>query len=111
MLEDQHFGVIAATWKKGVHYITRPVPGAIRFHALNDCTIRVHAPDGNTRDIVNKAGVAMAAPIIAEMNLVRARELAPGCSILGADFDLPLLLTTLREKGHSLDVAFRRKYF
>ncbi|MGP0094181.1 MAG: hypothetical protein ACLPKB_30185 [Xanthobacteraceae bacterium] len=50
--------------KKGAH--DKPhshrVPSGI--HSLNDCAIRVYAPEGKTtRDIANQAGTAMAAPI------------------------------------------------
>ena len=31
-------------------------------YALTDCTLKVHAPDGTTRDITNKAGTATAVP-------------------------------------------------
>jgi hypothetical protein len=63
IFEDQNFRVIAATWKKGVHdkAHSHPVPSVI--YALNDCLIRIHAPDGKTRDITDKAGTAMAVPI------------------------------------------------
>jgi hypothetical protein len=38
-----------------------PVPFVI--YALEDCAIRVHNPDGSTRDINSKAGTAFAGPI------------------------------------------------
>ena len=63
IFEDENFRVIAATWKKGVHdkAHSHPLPSAV--YALNDCIIRVYAPDGKTRDISNKAGSAMTVPI------------------------------------------------
>jgi oxalate decarboxylase/phosphoglucose isomerase-like protein (cupin superfamily) len=33
--------------------------------ALSDCTIKVTNPDGTTRDVMNKAGTAMAVPTTA----------------------------------------------
>jgi hypothetical protein len=63
IFEDQNFRVIEASWPKGVH--DKPhshlVPSVI--YSLNDCMIRVYAPDGKTRDIPNKAGTAMTVPI------------------------------------------------
>src|SRR5580704_596087 len=63
IFEDQNFRVIEATWPKGVHDKphSHPVPSVI--YALDDCKIRVYAPDGKTRDIPNKAGTAMAVPM------------------------------------------------
>jgi hypothetical protein len=64
IFENENFRVIAATWKKGTQDKphSHPVPSIL--YALTDCTLRVHAPDGTTRDITAKAGVAMAVPII-----------------------------------------------
>ena len=63
IFEDQNFRVIAATWKKGMidkpH--SHPLPSVV--YAVNDCVIRIHNPDGTTRDVKNKAGAASAAPI------------------------------------------------
>jgi hypothetical protein len=63
IFEDQNFRVIEATWAKGVHDKphSHPVPSII--YSLNDCLIRVYAPDGKTRDIPNKAGTAMTVPV------------------------------------------------
>ena len=63
IFEDQNFRVIDATWAKGVHDKphSHPVPSII--YSLDDCLIRVYAPDGKTRDIPNKAGTAMTVPI------------------------------------------------
>jgi len=63
IFEDQNFRVIEATWAKGEHDKphSHPVPSVI--YSLNDCLIRVYAPDGRTRDISNKAGTAMTVPI------------------------------------------------
>ncbi|MBV8745259.1 MAG: hypothetical protein JO134_09490 [Xanthobacteraceae bacterium] len=58
IFEDQNFRVIAATWKKGANDKphSHPVPSVV--YALDDCTLRIHNPDGTTRDINNKAGTA-----------------------------------------------------
>ncbi len=63
IFEDQNFRVIAATWPKGMHDKghSHPVPSIA--YALTDCVIRVHEPDGKTRDITNKAGAAQTVPI------------------------------------------------
>jgi hypothetical protein len=65
IFEDQNFRVIAATWKNGVtdkpH--SHPLPSVV--YPLTDCVIRLHNPDGTTRDVPSKAGIAFAAPITA----------------------------------------------
>jgi mannose-6-phosphate isomerase-like protein (cupin superfamily) len=63
IFEDQNFRVIAATWKKGVHdkAHSHPVPSVI--YAVTDCSLRVHAADGTTRDVSPKAGMSMAVPL------------------------------------------------
>ena len=65
IFEDQNFRVIAATWKKGTtdQPHSHPVPSVA--YALNDCLIRVHNPDGTTREINNKAGGITTVPITA----------------------------------------------
>lgn len=59
IFEDENFRVIAATWKKGA--TDKPHSHSLPFvvYSLNDCTLRLHNPDGTTRDISNKAGTAM----------------------------------------------------
>lgn len=63
IFEDFNFRVIAATWKKGstdkAH--SHSLPFAV--YTLNDCTLRIHYPDGTTRDFRNKAKTAFAGPI------------------------------------------------
>ena len=58
IFEDQNFRVIEVTRKKGTtdkpH--SHPVPSVV--YALEDCTLRIHNPDGTTRDLSNKAGTA-----------------------------------------------------
>jgi hypothetical protein len=65
IFEDQNFRVIAATWKKGTTDKPHGHPVPFVVYALDDCTIRVHNPDGSTRDINNKAGAASPGPITA----------------------------------------------
>jgi len=63
VFEDQNFRVIAATWKKGSTDKPHSHPVPFVIYALDDCTIRVHNPDGSSRDINSKAGTAFAGPI------------------------------------------------
>ena len=63
VFEDQNFRVIAATWKKGATDKPHSHPLPFVVYALDDCTVRVHNPDGTTRELKNKAGVASAGPI------------------------------------------------
>ena len=65
IFEDANFRVIAATWKAGQtdkpH--SHPVPSIV--YALDDCTLKLTAPDGKTTNATPKAGVSNAVPIIA----------------------------------------------
>ena len=56
IFEDPNYRVISATWKKGT--TDKPHSHLITFvaYALDDCTLRIHNPDGTMRDISNKAG-------------------------------------------------------
>jgi len=63
IFEDQNFRVIAATWKKGETDKRHSHPLPFVVYALDDCAVRVHNPDGTTRELKNKAGVASAGPI------------------------------------------------
>jgi hypothetical protein len=63
IFEDQNFRVIAATWKKGAADKPHSHPVPFVVYALDDCTIRVHNPDGTTRDVANRAGVATPGPV------------------------------------------------
>src|SRR5690348_9668144 len=58
IFEDPTYRVIAATWKKGTTDKPHSHPIAFVAYALDDCTLRIHNPDGTTRDISNKAGAA-----------------------------------------------------
>ena len=63
IFEDQNFRVITGTWKKGEHdkSHSHPVPSIV--YSLTDCVIRIHMPDGKTRDVTDKAGGVQAVPI------------------------------------------------
>jgi hypothetical protein len=50
-------------WKKGSTDKPHSHPVPFVIYALDDGTIRVHNPDGSTRDINSKAGTAFAGPI------------------------------------------------
>jgi hypothetical protein len=63
IFEDQNFRVIAATWTKGAADKPHSHPLPFVVYALDDCTVRVHNPDGTTRELKNKAGGASAGPI------------------------------------------------
>ncbi|MCP3472631.1 hypothetical protein NLM33_20165 [Bradyrhizobium sp. CCGUVB1N3] len=63
IFEDQNFRVIVATWKKGATDKPHSHPLPFVVYALDDCTVRVHNPDGTTRELKNQAGVATAGPI------------------------------------------------
>ncbi len=66
IFEDQNLRVIAATWKAGAtdkpH--THPLPSVIYF--VTDCTQKLHAADGQIRDVNSKAGTSSAVPIITQ---------------------------------------------
>ena len=63
IFEDQNFRVIEATWKKGA--TDKPHSHSLPFvtYALDDCTVRIHNPDGTSRDLKNQTGVANTGPI------------------------------------------------
>ncbi len=63
IFEDQNFRVIAATWPKGMRDKAHSHPVPSIAYSLTDCVIRVHDPDGKTKDITNKAGVAQTVQI------------------------------------------------
>ncbi|MGY3534355.1 MULTISPECIES: cupin domain-containing protein [Bradyrhizobium] len=63
IFEDQNFRVITATWKKGATDKPHSHPNPFVVYALEDCTVRVHNPDGTARELKNKAGVASAGPL------------------------------------------------
>jgi hypothetical protein len=58
ILEDQNFRVIASTWKKGT--TDKPHSHTVPFviYPLTDCTLRIHNPDGTTRENKSLTGTA-----------------------------------------------------
>jgi hypothetical protein len=62
IFEDQNFRVIAGTWKRGTTDKPHSHPVPFVVYALNDCTLRLHNPDGTDREAKNKAGTAFAGP-------------------------------------------------
>ncbi len=80
IFEDQNFRVIEATWKKGENdkSHSHPVPSIV--YTLTDCAIRLHDPDGKTRDFNNKAGMALTVPTTQSHT---AENIGPGeCRVL-----------------------------
>jgi hypothetical protein len=65
IFEDQNYRVIAATWKKGTTDKPHSHPVPFVVYAIDDCTLRIHNPDGTTRDINNKTGTATSGPVAA----------------------------------------------
>jgi hypothetical protein len=63
IFEDQNFRVMEGTWKKGERDKAHSHPVLSVGYALTDCVIRIHQPDGKTRDITNKAGTALTIPM------------------------------------------------
>lgn len=62
IFDSDKFRVISATWKAGTTDKPHGHPLAFVVYPLDDCTIRVHNPDGSTRDVVSKAGVPTPGP-------------------------------------------------
>ena len=80
IFEDQNFRVIEGTWNKGEHdkSHSHPVPSIV--YTLTDCAIRLHQPDGTSRDFINKTGTALAVPITQSHT---AENIGPGeCRVL-----------------------------
>lgn len=63
IFEDQNFRVIAASWKKGTTDKPHGHPASFVAYPLTDCVLRVHNPDGTSRESKSKAGVAFAGPV------------------------------------------------
>jgi hypothetical protein len=64
IFEDQNFRVIEAIRKKGVHDKphSHPLPSVV--YNVSDCSTKLYASDGTTRENNSKAGTANAVPII-----------------------------------------------
>ena len=52
IFEDANFRVIAATWKKGARDKDHSHPLPSVGYAVTDCSLKVIAPDGKSRDVV-----------------------------------------------------------
>jgi hypothetical protein len=65
IFEDNNFRVIEANHKKGVRdkMHSHPVPFVV--YNLTDCKTRLYTPDGATKEVAGKAGMASANPVIA----------------------------------------------
>ena len=66
--------VVKCTWKKGATDKPHSHPLPFVVYALDDCTLRVHNPDGTTRELKNKAGGANAVLGRAALQLVTPRK-------------------------------------
>jgi quercetin dioxygenase-like cupin family protein len=62
IFEDENFRVIAATWRKGTRDKDHSHPLPSVGYAVTDCSLKVIAPDGKSRDVNSKAGSANAVP-------------------------------------------------
>ena len=62
IFEDENFRVIAATWKKGTRDKEHAHPSPSVAYAVTDCSLKVTAPDGKSRDVSSKAGSANSVP-------------------------------------------------
>jgi hypothetical protein len=56
------FRVIAATWKKGGRDKDHGHPLPSVGYSVTDCSLKVYAPDGKSREVNSKAGTANAVP-------------------------------------------------
>lgn len=56
--QNEQYKVIAVTWKPGQKDVLHSHPANAVYY-LTDCSLRVHAPDGTTRDAQPKAGFAL----------------------------------------------------
>ena len=56
--QDAQFKVIAVTWKPGQKDVAHSHPANAVYY-LTDCSLRLHAPDGTSRDVQPRAGSAI----------------------------------------------------
>lgn len=62
--EDAKFRVIEAIWKPGEKDVWHSHPAtSIQYH-VRDCAMRLHTPDGKSRDVKPEAGTARIAPAV-----------------------------------------------
>jgi quercetin dioxygenase-like cupin family protein len=61
--QNEQYKVISVTWKPGQKDVLHSHPANAVYY-LTDCNLRIHAPDGSSRDAQPKAGAAVVqAPI------------------------------------------------
>ena len=63
LAQNEQFKVISVVWRPGQKDVLHSHP-ANGVYYLTDCSIRVHAPDGTSRDFQPKAGLALVQPAI-----------------------------------------------
>jgi hypothetical protein len=56
--QNDQFKVIAVTWKPGQRDVVHSHPANAVYY-LTDCSLRIHAPDGSSRDAQPRAGAAI----------------------------------------------------
>jgi len=56
--QNDQYKVIAVTWKPGQKDVAHSHPANAVYY-LTDCSLRIHAPDGSTRDAQPRAGAAI----------------------------------------------------
>ncbi len=61
--QNDQFKVIAVTWKPGQKDVLHSHPASAVYY-LTDCSLRIHAPDGSTREGQPRAGMAIVQPPI-----------------------------------------------
>ncbi len=66
--ENDQFRVIAVTWKPGQRDVWHSHPTAAIYN-LTDCMVRIHSPDGKSRDGETKAGAARVNPPVLSHSL------------------------------------------
>jgi len=66
--ENDRFRVVEATWKPGQKDVWHSHPLAAAQYHVDDCAMRLHNPDGTTRDTNPKAGTArIAEPVVSHI--------------------------------------------
>ncbi len=58
LAQNEQFKVITVTWKPGQKDVLHSHPASAVYY-LTDCSLRIHLPDGSTRDGQPKAGMAL----------------------------------------------------
>jgi hypothetical protein len=58
LAQNEQFKVISVTWKPGQKDVLHSHPASAVYY-LTDCSLRIHAQDGSTRDGQPKAGAAI----------------------------------------------------